>query len=804
MFKNYLKIALRNLIKNKSHTLINVGGLTLGIVCALVIFLIIQFDLSFDNWQTNSDQIYRVVTEDNEYGSISYSEGGPYPRAEAIRSDIIGIEYVALVNTNFQTPVISLPNEGTSGLRFKEDDLALVDADYFNIFRYEWISGNSEQALTSPNTAIVSEDFAKKLFSTTDVIGKQFVVYTEDFIDVEITGIVKNQPENSDFPFKVFIASNSRSRSGYSYPDENTSWSSSSSSHQNYVKLQTGVTPDQVNSQFDSMIAKYRDEEVAQELEYFLQPLSEIHFDGRFGSYSGRIIEKKTLFSLGVIGFLLLLTACINFINLNTAIAVRRSKEVGLRKTLGGTKTQLTLHFLGETAFIVLISIFLGVGFTEIILRVIEPILGFNLELNLITNSELLFFVASLFLLLTFAAGWYPAQYLSSFNPIEAIRNKINASYGHGLSLRRGLIIVQFAITQILIIGTIIIASQIKFFQTRSLGYDNDALIEVLIPNDEEQLTEIFKNQLLTSSSIKNVTFSNTGTTSHSVWGSNYFLLKDTVRIENNTQVKVVDEDFVKTYGLQILAGHDLAPSDSIREYLVNEAFAKQVGFGDNYEALIGTPNILWGVEAPIVGVVKDFNTQSLHTELSPTVITTRRIFSIAAIRAVPERTKEAIAQTKAAFEDAYPDFIFEYEFLDENIKEMYEDEQRTAHIMNAFTLVAILIGSLGLFGLVSYMATTKTKEIGVRKVLGASIPDILKIFGLELSLLVGISFVIAAPVSWYLMQKWLADFAYRIDLGIGIFLLALGGTVLVAVLTVSYKTVSAAIANPVDSLKSE
>ena len=804
MLKNYFKITFRNLIKNKSYTLINVGGLTLGIVCSLVIFLVIQFDLSFNNWHEDSDRIYRIVTENTDYGTIGYTPGGPYPRAEAIRNDVSGIEYIALVNTNFRSPVISLPNSNEPQNKFKEEDLAFVDPEYFNIFTYKWIAGDPETALEKPNTVVVSESFAKKIFQSTDIIGKSLVVFTEDFVDVQITGVVQDAPKNSDFPFKIFVASNSRSRTGYTYADANTEWSSSSSELQNYVKLEPGVTQEEINSQFDPLITKYRNEEVASEKEYFLQPLSDIHFDARFGNYSGRVIEKKTLGALGIIGFLLLLTACINFVNLNTAIAVRRSKEVGLRKTLGGTKTQLTLHFLGETALITFISIILGIGITEIALHGIEPILGFTPALNLLSNPELISFLGILFIVITLGAGWYPARHLSRFNPIEAIRNKINSSYGQGLVLRRSLIIVQFSITQILVIGTLIISSQIKFFQTNDLGYDIEAIVEFTIPNDEKQVLDTFKNRLLSESSIQNVTFSNTGTTSNNTWSGNYLVMKDSIRIENNAQVKFTDNDFVETYGLTILAGRDLAHSDTMKEFLVNEAFAKQVGYGNNYEELIGKYNHYYGVDAPIVGVVKDFHTESLHTDLSPVVVTTRRLFYTGAIHINEGQTKEALTAIEESYKSAFPDYIFEYEFLDDSIAKMYENEQRTARIMDAFTIVAVVIGYLGLFGLISYMIATRTKEIGVRKVLGASITDILKIFGTELALLTGISYILAAPISWYLMQKWLSNFAYRIDIGAGIFALALAGTVLLAILTVGYKSLSAAMINPVDSLRSE
>ena len=314
----------------------------------------------------------------------------------------------------------------------------------------------------------------------------------------------------------------------------------------------------------------------------------------------------------------------------------------------------------------------------------------------------------------------------------------------------------------------------------------------------------MFKNTLERQSSIQGVSFSNTGTTSNSVWGGNYIMEVDTTRHEYDGQIKFIDEDFIETYGLTLLAGSNLTPSDTVNAYLVNETFARQVGYADKLKDLIGINLFFWGNEAPIVGVIKDFNTVSLHEELEPVVLGTNTNFFVGGIKINTSQTQDALFQIERAYNHAFPESIFEYTFLDDNIAEMYEEEQNTAKIMNSFTIIAILIGSLGLFGLVSYMATTRMKEIGVRKVLGASVLDILKIFGTELMVLTGISFLIAAPISWYLMHKWLSDFAYRIDIGIEIFALSLLGILVISLCTVGYKSLRAALSNPIESLKSE
>ncbi|MEO1022132.1 MAG: FtsX-like permease family protein [Bacteroidota bacterium] len=801
MLKNYFKIAFRNLIKNRSHTLINIGGLSLGITCAVIVFLVIQYDLSFDTWHQNKDRVYRVVRYETDFGNEDYDRGGPYLLAEGIRSGIDGVETTVLVNTNFGAPVFTLP-EASQTNKFSEGNTAMADPGYFRLFDYRWLSGNPDNALEDPNTVVITRRFANRVFGTTDVLGKELVMNTGEPIDLVVTGVVEDPPANSDYPFLVIGSSSSVSRNGTEFGIDN--WGSNSSSWQTYVLLNEGVTKDHIDAQFDDLITKHRGAETAEVLDFFLQPMQAIHFDSRFDTYNGRVVEQQTLWTLAIIGFLLILAACINFINLNTALAVRRSKEVGLRKTLGGTRSQLIVHFLSETAVITFISLLIAVGATEFSLRFIEPILGFTLPTGVFNNTALILFLIGVFLLTTLMAGLYPAYYLSRFNPIKAIKNNLSASYTSGLSLRRGLIVTQFAITQALVICTLIIANQTRFFKSEDLGIQKEALVEVSIPYDDKATLDTFKQQLVRSNSIHSVTFSNSGSTNGNVWGGNYYFIDDTLKTENGAEVKFGDEDYVSTYGLTLLAGTNYRPSDTTNAYLVNESFARQVGYGDRYTELLGKEVRFWGKQASIVGVVKDFNTQSLHTQLAPVVITPERNYTLSGIKINTAQTSEAIELLEATFNEHFPDHVADYEFLDERIASMYEDEERTRKIMNVFTGIAILIGALGLIGLISYMATTKTKEIGVRKVLGASMGSILTIFGKEIIVLTSISFFIAAPVAWYVMNGWLSNFAYKIPLSPTVFLLSFLCTLLLAFITVAYRSIKAALSNPIISLKTE
>jgi ABC-type antimicrobial peptide transport system permease subunit len=803
MLKNYLKIALRNLIKNKNHTLINVGGLTIGVVCALVIFLVIQFEYSFDTHHADGDRIYRVVHENNVYGNVGHDTGVPYPFSDAMRQDFPEVEALTIVDSNFgNEPVVSYQRESGDVRRFKAENAAFVHPDYFDLFTYRWGQGDAQSALERPNTAVITQSLARKLFENENPVGKVLTLQSGSKYDLEVTGVIQDPPRNTDLPFTLLASYDSATRSGAKRINDD--WESTSSTVQCYLKLPESVSPEQINARMDTFLGKYRSEEAVKTIDYFLQPLGDLHFDTRFSNYSSRTVAREWLLALGLIGLFLLVTACINFVNLNTAIAVRRSREVGVRKALGGTRGQLAVHFLSETALIAMFSVLLAVGLTEMILSSLESVLGFALQLDLVANTGALLFLAGIFLFVTVAAGLYPAQYLSGFNPIEAIRNKISASYGEGLTLRRGLVVVQFAISQVLIICTIVISNQMEYFRTADMGFTKESVIEVPIPVREESQLELFKNQLEGQTSIRSISYSNTGTANGNVWGGNYKLKEDSVILEGNAQLKLTDARFLETYGLRLLAGENLVESDTVDRYLVNETFARETGYGGRYEDLVGKYVEMWGQVAPIVGVVNDFHTTALHEDLDPVIIATRPLYYLGGIRINMDQTQAALSHIESAYAAAFPDYVFEYTFLDDRIAEFYAQEQRTAQLMNFFTLIAILIGCLGLFGLISYMAATRTKEIGVRKVLGATVADILKMFYREFGLLVGLAFLLAAPIAWYLMSRWLADFAYRIELGPALFILAFGATALIVVLTVGFKSLQAASANPVESLRSE
>jgi len=796
MTATFFKLTWRYLERNKIHALINVAGLSLGLVGALVIFLIIRFELSFDKHHREADRIYRLVRADNEFGKTNHTPGVQYPLPQALRNDFPEIEHLTIVDANSTPSVFAVTRSDGTIAKFKEEKgMAFIDPAYFKIFSQQWLAGDPERALSAPHSIVISKRIAEKFFGQESPLGKR-ILYDKSH-EVQVTGVVADPPANSDLPFHLLIAYDHKERG-------NDNWSSTSSATQCYLKLPAPLDPRQIEERLGAFIAKYRKPEDAKKIILTLQPLAKLHFDTRFDTFGGRTVDKTTLLALGMIGVLLLMTACINFVNLNTALAVRRSKEVGVRKVLGSTRSHLVLHFLAETATVMLLAIVISLALAEIVLVQLQSLLGYRLELHLFGDAAIPIFLFALLILVTISAGFYPALHLSGFNASEAIRNKMTSRYGEGLSLRKGLVLVQFAISQALIICTIVISSQMAYFQKADMGFNREAIVEVELPANEREKLVRLKNQLLQNTAIKHASFSNSGAASGNVWTSNYSL-RDSIEVkEGRTHVKFIDQDFIATYELKLLAGEGLAAADTLKKYIVNRTFAEETGYGDNLDGLLGKYVQIWGQEAPIAGVVSDFNTSSLHKKLEPVVMGMRHNYWQAGVKIDLQNRKNALAAIEAAWSSVYPEYVFGYTFLDETIVKFYEDEQKTARLISIFAVVAIIIGGLGLFGLVSYISAQRTKEIGVRKVLGATMPDILALFSKEFASLLALAFLIAAPVAYYFMQVWLADFAYRIELDLGIFLLALLAASGIVLLTVGYKSVSAALANPVEALRYE
>ena len=799
MLRNYFLIAIRSIIKNRAHTIINVLGLALGITCSIVIFLILRFELSYDNFHPDGERTYRIVTEYNRSGKIGHGSGMTYPLPDALRQDFPDLEYVAIVDANLYDPVVAITKQDGTVDRFKEPNVVFTDPEYLKMFRHEWLEG-SDNALDREKTVVLTESLAKKYFGGESALNK--VIHFNNEYDVTVTGVVKDPPLNTDFPFKMILSIRlGKDKRGWD------GWAATSSSINCYVHLNKTTSKEEFESKLKGWHLKYftgDNEQDGKERTYFLQPLSEIHFDTRFNSFGGRIVSPVTLWSLGVIGVLLLLTACINFINLNTVLIIKRSREAGVRKTLGSTHGQLIFQFLGETFIISLLALMISAGLAELLLINLQPILGYRLSFFGMLDGLTIVFLFALPIIVTILAGFYPAIRLSRFQPAKTLKSGLNSSYGQGLTLRRSLIVFQLFIAQALIITTIIIVQQTNHFMAQPLGLDSEAVVEFLLPENKPELIHTLKERLLNIPGVESVAMSNTGSPSENQWGGDFEATVKNDLVKEYTNVKYADEDFVRTYGLTLLHGENLLKSDTSNRFVINEKFAKAMGF-QNPEDAIGTPVNMWGSKALVTGIIKDFNASPLQQALSPVILLANTsAYYVGAVKMNTKDVPQLIGKIQDVWESVYPNYIFEHTFLDDQIANFYNGERKNAYTLGFFSVIAIFIGCIGLFGLVSFMVQQKVKEIGIRKTFGATVIQIVSILSKEFLLLVGISFLLATPLAFYFMQKWLSNFAYKYTMTGFEFAAGLILTLAIAMLTVGYRSVRAAKANPVDALRTE
>ena len=797
MLKNYFVTAWRNLTRNRTFSFLNILGLTLGIAGAGLVYLLVQFEIGFDQHHPDRDRIYRVVLENNYYGK-SFSQAMPYPLPEALRADFAQIEALTIVDANLQNPVITVSN-GNSQQRYKEErGIAFVNPDFFEIFPYQWISGNPKEALTQQRTVVLSQSMAQKYFGELDPIGK--IIRFDNQYDLQVTGLVKDHPKNTDLPFNMLINIDL----GQEHKRGWEGWDASSGRVHCYLKLKDPQTESYINGQLETYFGDHWHEEYAQSIRLFLQPLATLHFDSRFDNFNNRITSKKTLWAMALVGICLLITSCINFINLNTVLATNRSKEIGVRKVLGSARLQLILQLLLETFVVTIFSVAAALLLIQFGLMKMDQLMGYELSLDFFGISTLVLLLLALIVLVCLLAGLYPALLISGFKPITALRNaKLNLSSNSGFSLRSSLVVTQLVISQILVICALVVSSQLNYFMEAPMGLNREAVLEFPLPIRGKERVERLTNTLQNNAFISSMSFSNTGAASDDVWGGSFEYDNGQEIIDESTQVKYVDENFLETYGVQLVAGTNLVKADSANMFLVNESFVQAMGIPQNQA--VGEFVKFWGVDAPIAGVLKNFNTTSLHTSIKPCIfLVGPDSYFRAAVKLSGANIDEVINDIKVAWQQVYPNNIFEYTFLDDTIARFYSQEEKLSRLVKIFVSLAIVIGTMGLFGLITFIVQRKTKEVGVRKVLGATTSSVVMLLSRHFLWLTLIAFFIAAPVSYYVMKSWLTNFTYQIELGLGIFLVAMVISFIIVGMTIGYQTIKAAMVNPVDSLKYE
>lgn len=791
MFKNYLKIAFRNLWRQKAYSFINIVGLAIGITVCFSIFLWVQDEVKHDRFHEKSERIYRSLWEakvgDNEWIIPDI----PVPVGRALEHEFPEVEQVTNMVVN-----------GSRAFRLQDEfiqerNVIFSDENIFKVFDFSFISGDPETALDQPNNVILTNESAQKYFGDQQALGQ--TLETSNGGILTVTGIVESWPKQSHLSFDFIEPISMLPR----VEQRKDHWGSATI--RTYFILREGEQITTLQEKLDRYVAEQLSSvplfnSPGNYTRFPSQALTDIHLRSgtEFGMDGGGDIKYVYLFS--VIGLFILILACINFINLSTARAANRLREIGLRKVLGSVRGQLARQFLAESFVYVFLALTLSLLVTELSLPFFNDLSGKNIQpeyLDPLTITALI----TLTILVGFLAGSYPAIHLSSFMPVRALRGQISVKPSSNL-FRNSLVVIQFSISIVLIIGTLVVHKQITFMQESQLGFDKE---QVIVLNGTGALAgqhDLFIRELKSEPGVVDAT----ATTSLPGYGfdSTLFEPEQPSNYEQTSLSYLLgDYNLVNVLGLNIINGRNFSEdfaSDS-SAYLINESAVKALG----WEEPLGKHLTAGGESGPVIGVVEDFHFESLHSNIAPLVIPfIQWTPSLIAVRVAPGNINQQIGVIQEKWSQFVPQQPFNYAFLDQNLQDWYESEQRIARLFDVFMLLAIVIACLGLFGLTAYAAQKRKKEIGVRKVLGASIGHIITNLSVDFIKLVVIGFTIAVPLAWFLMNKWLADFAYRIEMGAGIFLLAGLAAVLIALLTVSWQSIKAAVANPVDSLRNE
>ena len=787
MFKNYLKIAFRIIKRHKGYSFINIAGLAIGLACCLFILIWVLDELSYDKFHENAPYLYRV--EENQYysGRVYHVTVTPYPLAPALKQDfpeiIEATQYVGVWGL--------LIRYGEKA--FFENGMSAVPPAFFRMFSFPFVKGDSRTALDDPFSMVISEEIAEKYFGEEDPIGKVFSVNNK--YDMKVTGVMKDVPQNSYLQFDMVLPYALLEKLGA------VSDSMGSNSIFTFVQLKKGASLQQVNEKIRGFIKKHVPDSVT-ELELALY--SRIHLHQYFG-YGRDMGQIKYVYIFSLIALFVLLIACINFMNLSTARSANRAKEVGVRKVVGALRSHIIRQFFGESVIYAFIALAFAVILVGLLMSPFNNLSGKDLSLNILGNWQIILGFLWITLITGLVAGSYPALFLSSFQPVSVIKGSLKSGARSSL-FRRILVVVQYALSIFLIIGTVIVYNQLHYMKNKDVGYDKEHLVFLPMRGQTGRSYTALKDALVRDSRILGVTGS----------------MERPSRIGNNSggadwdgkdpdQVVLigfcsVDYDYIETVGIELTEGRGFSKeygTDQTEAFIVNEEVAKLIG----KESVVGERFSFVGRDGKIIGVMKNFHYLSLRDKIEPLAIYMRppdRGFSYTLVRIPSENISASLDFVRETWQKVFPDYPFEYRFLDYDFENYYRSEERMGDLLKYFSILAVFIACLGLFGLASFTAEQRTKEIGIRKVLGASAPQITLLLCREFFVLVLLANIISWPVAYYAMYKWLQGFAYRTNIGIFTFILSAALALIIALLTVSYQAIKAALANPVDSLRYE
>lgn len=816
MIKSYFKTAWRTLLKHKVFSGINVLGLAIGISASLVIFMIVSYEFGFDRFQQDRDRIYRVVLSATFGGGAQgFSAGVPAPLGSAIAGEMTGVEQTVPVfqfQGDASADVVIRKDQEEKPQVFKQQkNVVFTNGDYMGLLGYQWIAGNAKQALKEPYTVVLTESRAMLYFPRIPLhalVGKRLQY---NGITATVTGIVKDLDQYTDFKAKEFISLSTIAVASLKDDFMINVWDDWMAYTQLYIKLSKGYTPEQATAAINALFGRHYDpvKKPGNTITLMLQPLSDMHFNSQFQSFDSRIANKKTLYGLLLVAGFLLLLGCINFINLSTAQSSQRAREIGIRKTIGSSRTQLILQMLSETFLITLMATLLSVLLTPWIMKLFAAYTPEGLTADFLYHRDVILFLLMLNLFISVTAGIYPALILSSYKPVLVLKSlvAVSAPLRH-VWIRKILTVGQFVIAQFFVIATMIVGKQIRYSMHADMGFNKDAVIKFDIPRDSlnvHRATLIHQIKAIPGVQSVSSGFFSPADAGAAFVNISYNNGKEYVNPQ--AQIRWGDTAYLNVYDLKLAAGRNVSANDSVTEFLVNETFTREMDFQHPEQAL-GT-YLRWNDKelVPIVGVIKDFHDMSLKSRISPMVFRngTGSTFHVRLAPADKGTSwAAAISKIGQVYRQLYPEEPFKYSFVDEMVAGFYKNEQATAGLLKWATALTILISCLGLLGLVIYTTHSRTKEIGVRKVLGAPVKQIVTLLSKEFIVLVVLAFLIAAPVAWWAAYKWLQNYAYKTNMSWWVF--ALSGLLMVtlAIVTLSIRTVRAAMANPVKALRSE
>ncbi len=812
MLKNYFKIALKNILRQPRYSFINIFGLSVGIACCILILLFVRYELSYDRFNANADRIYRVTRQwFNEDGTSSlYLARVAPPIGPMLKNDYPNIVLDEVRFMQDYNTFLEIKNNPVI-----EEKFYWAEPSAFKIFTISFIEGDPNTALNEPNTLVITQSAAQKYFGSEDPIGK--TIRYEHQIDLKITGVIKEVPENSFFHYDFlgsFVTLYDSSIVGRKELEE--SWSSN-----NYLTFL--LLPKQFPiKQLDAKIPGFIDTHLGEAFRndfvplpvkaihnytiLHFQKLTDIHLLSHLTTEAEENGDIKNVYIFSAVAFFILLIACINFMNLSTARSAKRAREIGVRKVMGAYRKQLVGQFIGESMVTVLFSLVISILIVEIAIKPFGEFAKRDLHFDILSDPILLIGIIVLTILVGFLSGSYPAVMLSSFRPSAVLKGGQTSS--RKSTFRTALVVFQFAISVGLIIAMGVVFQQMEFVNNKNLGYNKDHT--VLLPSNQRMRAnlESFKSQLLQNPGVKMIATSRLVPSNMLLndWGAKVVEGNNAVPINFRLAVDEVDYDFLQTYQIPLTAGRDFSrdhPTDDSEAFILNETAVRQLGWTP--QEAIGKPMIYGRRNGRVIGVVHDFNFESLHNGIVPILfLITQGGNTQVAVRISGKEIPSTLAFLKSKWAEYRPGYPFDYKFLDDQLASLYVKDAKIGDVFGIFAVIAVLVACLGLFGLASFSVEQRTKEIGIRKVLGASITNVLRLISKEFMVLVLLANVIAWPVAYFVMNKWLGEFAYRVQISLFIFLLSGGLALTIALLTVSWLSIKAATANPIESLRYE